>query len=330
MTHKNIPFFIPHLGCPCRCSFCNQRVISGKAETPSTDEIYRVCKLAYDSYKDRSNIEIAFFGGSFTAIPRETMISYLRCVQDFLGDGGFRGIRVSTRPDAIDDEILTILKQYGVTSVELGAQSISDEVLLANNRGHTAVDVIKASKLIHSYGIGLGLQMMTGLYKSTLAEDYKTAEAFLRLSPETVRIYPTAILKGTDLEKLYINGSYPLVSMEEMAELCSRLLLLFEEHKIPVIRLGLHSSEVLESEIAGGYYHPAFRELCENVIFRKLIAEKTAVGGSYTVFVPKGSISKAAGHKKSNIEYFKKQKIFLKLKESDKLSGYQILATEEV
>lgn len=178
MTHKNIPFFIPHLGCPCRCGFCNQRVISGKSEMPEVDEIYRVCKLAYDSYENRADIEIAFFGGSFTAIPRETMVSYLECVQDFLGEGGFHGIRVSTRPDAIDDEILMILKKYGVTSVELGAQSMSDEVLLANNRGHTAEDVIKASQLIHAYGVGLGLQMMTGLYNSTPQEDYKTARAF--------------------------------------------------------------------------------------------------------------------------------------------------------
>ena len=167
MKHSNVAIFIPHVGCPHLCSFCNQRNISGENSIPTGEDVKNICFSAINEITDKSNAEIAFFGGSFTAIDRTYMIELLSAASEFVGKGKFKGIRISTRPDYIDDEVLYILKKYGVTSIELGAQSMSDRVLEANERGHSAEDVRKASLLIKEHGFELGLQMMVGLYQST-------------------------------------------------------------------------------------------------------------------------------------------------------------------
>lgn len=230
------------------------------------------------------------------------MISLLKATRPFIDK--FRGIRISTRPDCINEEILSLLKSYNVTSIELGAQSMSDEVLSANDRGHRAIDVIFASKLIKDFGFSLGLQMMTGLYKSTAETDRYTAQKFISLKPDTVRIYPTVILRGTKLELLYNSGEYVTQSLDEAVDLCSELLVDFEKAGISVIRLGLHHSESLESEMVGGVYHPSFRELCESkILFDKLFLllknEKTF--GEHTVSVSPKCVSKLIGNNKSNL-----------------------------
>ena len=274
--------------------------------------------------------EIAFFGGSFTAIDKDYMISLLSAAKEYLPF--FKGIRISTRPDRIDKNILNILKYYGVTSIELGAQSMSDEVLQKNNRGHNSDCVRKASQLIKENGFSLGLQMMTGLYGSTLKTDMYTATEFVKIAPDTVRIYPTVILENTELANLYKSGLYNSYSLEESVSLCAELIPLFEQNNISVIRVGLHSSDTMESKILAGAYHPAFRELCENKIFlNKIISTLTSSGlpkGKVTVYVAKDAVSKASGQKKKNISDLKALGYDVKISTDEKLCGRHITIQE--
>lgn len=215
----------------------------------------------------------------------------------------YTGIRCSTRPDCVDESIVKVLKKYGVTAVELGAQSMSDEVLLANERGHTAEDVRKAARIISESGIELGLQMMTGLYKDTPENCLYTADEFIKLRPRTVRIYPTVILRNTRLGELFESGEYKSFSFEETVDLCAKLHRKFTEKGVCIIRLGLHASPEIERDMLGGVYHPALREIVESRIFledlkRRLLNMKK---GKYLVYTDPKNISKAVGQKKSNI-----------------------------
>lgn len=325
IKHANVSIFVAHIGCPNMCSFCNQHTISGSRDVPTPEKVRQICSQALSEVKHPENTQIAFFGGSFTAIEREYMISLLKAASEFVGDGKFCGIRISTRPDAIDDEVLRILKSYGVTAIELGAQSMSDEVLFANDRGHTADDVIKSSELIKNYGFELGLQMMTGLYKSTAELDTETARKIIKLRPNTVRIYPTVILECTRLCELYKSGEYKTMEFEEMVMLCAKLLLMFRKEKISVIRCGLHASDNIDGERVGGFYHPAFKELCESAVYREIIEQSLPEGyeGKVTAFVSPSAISKAMGHKKSNYQYFHKKGIELSVAEDKAMDIYQ-------
>ena len=331
MPHSNIAIFIPHAGCPNMCSFCNQKSISGADKQPGFTDVQKVCEQAIFEVNDKENTEIAFFGGSFTAIERSYMIGLLEAAQPFIGEGKFRGIRISTRPDCINEEILALLKSYKVTAIELGVQSMSDEVLYANDRGHTSEDVQKAAKLIHQSGIELGLQMMVGLYKSNADLDTFTAMELIKLTPKAVRIYPVAILEGTKLAELYRKGEYIPMELETAVRLCADLLKLFQVADIDVIRLGLHASDLVESQLIGGLYHPAFRELCEGLLYRDIIAEKiNGKSSKFTIEVSSKSVSKAIGQKKSNIEYFSKQGTNIRIKPSNTLVGYNINVSEDV
>lgn len=303
VKRASVAIFVPHVGCPHRCSFCDQRTISGTVVLPHAEYVKDACERALSSGAVPENTEIAFFGGSFTAIPRDYMLELLDAAQPYLRRG-FRGIRLSTRPDAIDDERLTLLKRYGVTSIELGAQSMSDDVLEKNGRGHTAEDVEMAARLVKVYGFTLGLQMMVGLYGSTPDLDRYTARRLISLSPDESRIYPTVILKNTELGELYLRGEYVPYSLDEGIKLCAELLDMFEESGVHVIKLGLHSSTDVERDMLGGLYHPAFRELCESEIYKKKMEALAGADKAVTFTVPSDKLSKALGHKKSNIEYF--------------------------
>lgn len=328
MKHINVALFVPHLGCPHTCIFCNQKTISGKCSELKKQEIISAIETARKTPHSIHNSEIAFFGGSFTAIEREKMLSYLETASAYIGKD-FGGIRISTRPDAIDEEILSILKKYGVTSIELGAQSMCDDVLSLNERGHTADDTRKAAKLIKENGFSLGLQMMTGLYGSSREKDIYTAGQFVELKPDTVRIYPTVVLEGTKLAEYYIKGMYTPETLEESVELCSLLLELFYENSIKVIRLGLHSGGNVEEGFIAGVYHPAFGELCEARMYRNLALSQLEEmpRGNYTVSVNPREISKMTGQKKSNIEFFREKGYFLKIKGDEELKEYQIKIT---
>lgn len=311
-ARASVSIFVPHIGCPHRCSFCDQNAITGKSAVPRADDVKAACERALECGADPSETEIAFFGGSFTAVPKSYMNELLSAAKPYL-DRGFRGIRLSTRPDAIDSEILGILKNSGVTSIELGAQSMSNEVLELNGRGHTAEDVERASELIKSRGFTLGLQMMVGLYGSTPELDIYTAKRLIALKPAEARIYPTVILKNTVLGSLFERGEYSPYQMEEAVSLCADLLTMFESAGVSVIKLGLHSSREVERDMLGGLYHPAFRELCESLIYRRKM--ESLIGGENRVSfkVPAKSLSKALGQKRSNIEYFRLKGVEVKV-----------------
>lgn len=278
----------------------------GQAYQPTADDVRKTLEQAVVDLGDRTqNAEIAFFGGSFTAIDKSYMTELLDATKGYIQK--FKGIRLSTRPDCVDNEVLEILKSYNVTSIELGAQSMDEKVLELNERGHTAKDVINASKLIREYGFSLGLQMMTGLYGSDFYKDIYTADEFIKLRPDTVRIYPTVIMKDTKLAQLYLSGKFKPYSLEESVNLCSELLHKFERENIAVIRLGLHYSDSLIDNSYGDNYHPAFKELCENkIFFNKTLFELEKYPDKekkdFIVFVNSKSLSKFIGQKKCNIE----------------------------
>ncbi len=332
MSHSNISIFVPHKGCPNECSFCNQRAISGQASPATAEDVKRAVETAIEYKVNPEETEIAFFGGSFTAIEREEMLSLLTAAKHFLDTENFKGIRVSTRPDCIDNEVLEILKSYGVTAIELGAQSMVDKVLLANRRGHSAKDVRLAAELIKNYGFELGLQMMTGLYQSSAETDLYTAREIIKLKPDTVRIYPTVVLKYTFLGYLQEQGEYIAPTAEDTAPLCAELLQMFEKEGIRVIKLGLHSSEAVEADMIGGAYHPAFRELCEGHIYLQKILEKLdgkPQNCQYTVFVKEKALSKAKGQQKRNEKALKNQGFYCTIKGKKNLEDFQIEVVTE-
>lgn len=297
----NISIFVPHQGCPCACSFCNQKTITGQDRQPTAQDVIQAVETALEKNNDskKFNYEIAFFGGSFTAIDREYMLTLLKAAFPYVKNGQVNGIRVSTRPDCIDSEVLDILREYGVTSIELGAQSMDDGVLAANRRGHTAQAVIDASGLIRSYGFELGLQMMTGLYKDTEEKAVETAKRIISLAPDTVRIYPTVVLKDTYLAELYLKEEYRPLNADESAELCARLVPMFENAGVKIIRLGLHSSRELKENMLAGGFHDSFGELVRSRIMLNKILELPP--SDYQVFVNPRSVSKLKGNNKSNI-----------------------------
>lgn len=259
------------------------------------------------------------------------MLSLLTAALPYIEGGFFGGVRISTRPDCIDEEILSVLKNYRVTTIELGAQSMSDEVLRLNQRGHTAEDIRTAARQIKSAGFSLGLQMMTGLFGSTPDLDRYTAQEFLKLHPDCVRIYPTAVLEHTALGTLYKSGAYTPQTLEEAVPLCAELLELFTEKHIPVIRLGLHSGGNVEDGYLAGAYHPAFRELCEGEIYlRKMRSALEALPKSraYTVEVPKKSLSKAKGQQKRNEKALRNLGFQCTIKGNEFLKDYELQIKE--
>ena len=321
MKRTNLSVFIPHYGCPNCCSFCNQRCISGTKEPPSPEDVKAVIAEQQPLLRQKGmTAEIAFFGGSFTAVDREYMTRLLETAHYFVSryPEQYDGIRCSTRPDCIDDEVLEILQHYGMTTIELGAQSMNDEVLFANRRGHDAQAVRNAASLIKEYGFKLGLQMMTGLYKDTPDYCIATADEFIALGADCVRIYPTVIIRGTYLGELFEKGEYCSFDFDETIDLCAVLLERFEKAGIPVIRLGLHSGGDFDGNILGGVYHPALREIAEGRMYFNRMKEfmDRAGGTRFRVYTDKRNISRISGHKKEN-----------KAKLSE--LGYSFVITEE-
>lgn len=323
----NISIFVPHNGCPNMCSFCNQFAITSHIKQPDANDIICAVNNAIKSKKYNPNeTEIAFFGGSFTAIDKDYMIELLSVAYDFVKQNKVSGIRLSTRPDAISADILDTLKIYGVTTIELGAQSMANDVLSANHRGHTANDVVDASNLIKSYGFKLGLQMMTGLYKDDNQGALYTCDRFIEIKPDFVRIYPTIVLKGTLLEKLHNDGLYCPQSVDEAADLCSQLIVKFDNAHIPIIRLGLHS--INEDEYVAGPWHSAFGELCEGDVVLNKLKKMIVKPGNYRVLVHPSMISKTIGHKRCNIAALEEMNIYIKVFSDNKIDKDSIVIEE--
>ena len=235
-----IPIFVPHLGCPNNCTFCNQKSISGQMKNVTGKEVKETIEKFLKNFKNNDiEKEIAFFGGSFTGIEKNIQEELLSVAYEYVKDGTVSGIRVSTRPDYIDKEKLKLLKQYGVKTIELGVQSTNDYILKKCKRGHTFEDVKNASKLIRKFGFTLGHQMMIGLPESTRLDELNTAKDLAKLKPKIIRLYPVLVIKNTELEEEYKNGEYEPVTLNQAVEICKELLYFFEKKKIKVIRIGL-------------------------------------------------------------------------------------------
>lgn len=316
MKKGNISIFVPHNGCPQQCSFCNQKTITGKEKQPTPNDVKSAIETALKrkGYK----FEIAFFGGSFTAIDREYMVSLLKVASGYVDGDKIYGIRISTRPDFIDDDVLKILKQYKVTSIELGAQSMDDEVLKANLRGHTSKDVENASNLIKEYGFELGLQMMTGLYLDTDDKAIETAKKIIALSPATVRIYPTVVLKHTYLAELYDKEVYKPQTVDDAANLCTILQPMFEEAGVKIIRMGLHSSPDIKKNMVAGAFHDSFGEIVKSrYMLNKILKYPPA---TYEIMVNSKSVSKLKGQQKRNIYFLMEEGYNIKVTVNDKIA----------
>ena len=317
----NIPIFIPHRGCPNDCAFCNQKKITGIDTDVTLEDVKELIRKSLDTAEENSCIEVAFFGGSFTGLEKSVQREFLKAAGEFFPR--ISGIRLSTRADYINEDIIKLLKEHNVTAVELGVQSTDEDVLKKNLRGHGFSEVKKAAKLIKEAGFELGLQMMLGMYGSNFEKDIKTAEDIISLSPETTRIYPTVVLKGTKLEEYYNEGKYKPYTIDEAAECAKEVYLRFKKNNVTVLRMGLHSSEELESgSIVAGPYHPAFGEMVFSLIYRREIEERikenNLLNTRVVIEAYKKEISKIIGQKKSNIKYFKdKYGIDLYIEETD-------------
>lgn len=300
----NLPVFVPHAGCPNACIFCDQRTISGTQKPPAPAEVSAFCAQALAGLPAGiERAEIAFFGGSFTAIDRGYMTALLEAVQPCCSHPKLAGIRCSTRPDAVDGEVLALLKRYGTVAVELGVQSLDDAVLAKNRRGHTAEDSRRASRLIKAAGLELGHQIMLGLYGDSAAGFRQTVERSIAMGPDTVRIYPVAVLRGTALYHLWQQGLYTPPTQEEAVELGAWALGAYHRAGVRVIRMGLHDSPDVRQSAAAGVCHPAFRELCESRVMLSSALEQLSErpAGKYTLAVAAGATSKLVGQRRCNL-----------------------------
>jgi len=301
-----IPVFVPHLGCPNNCVFCNQRKISGSLIPATAETVKQTISDGIEKIPEGTNIQLAFYGGSFTAIPVEKQTELLDAALPFLRDGKIHSLRLSTRPDALEKEALERLKGYGVRTIELGCQSMCDEVLSASGRGHTAKDTEKAALLTKEAGFELILQMMTGLPGDSMERTVETAKRIIELHPDGVRIYPTVIVEDTPLCDMWREGKYEEHTVSEAVDYCAAVLPLFEEAGIPVIRLGLNPTEELSGGAAvAGAYHPAFGELVRSRLLldkaRELLS-RNQVGETVTLGVSKSDVSAMTGQHRANTE----------------------------
>ena len=300
-----IPVFVPHLGCPHQCVFCDQRRISGSAESASAETVRQAISSAAALPRSGAKRQLAFYGGSFTAVPSALQEELLAVAAEAIARGELDAIRLSTRPDAIDDEVLARLRRFGVETVELGAQSMDDGVLRLSGRGHTAADVARAAEMVRAAGFRLILQMMTGLVGDSDEKDLATARRLIALRPEGVRIYPTVIVRGTPLWELWKRGEYREHTVEDAVRVCAKLLPLFEEAGIPVIRLGLNPTEELSGgEAAGGAYHSALGELVKSRVMlekARALLKDVPPGSRVRLGAAERSLSQAIGQKKENL-----------------------------
>lgn len=313
MKKYNIPIFVPHKGCPFDCVFCNQKRITGSLNEVLPDDVTKTIEEYLKTIpKTDRNVEVAFFGGSFTGIPIEEQSAFMERVLPYIKMGDINGIRLSTRPDYITREILNNLKKYGVTTIELGVQSMSETVLKASNRRHTGEQVKNAVALIREYDFSLGLQMMTGLPGDTEELSLFTAKKIIKLNPDFVRIYPTLTIKDTFLEKMYKNGEYTPQSLEKAVELSKKLVYLFEEKNIDVIRIGLQTTDEINANasVVAGPFHSSFGELVESSIYLDIMKrslKKFDGKSNIIVYVNPKEISKAVGNKRRNIAEIKRE-----------------------
>ena len=306
MPHRNIPIFIPHLGCPNQCVFCNQRSISGCSEFRERD-VERLIETALSTLPRGSESEIAFFGGSFTGIDRGLMIRLLELAERYVRQGSVNSIRLSTRPDYVDGEILEILSRYSVRVIELGLQSMDNRVLTATKRGHTVSRAEEACRAVVAAGFSLVGQMMIGLPEANEANEILTAKRIVELGASAARIYPTVVFQDTPLCEMYLDGRYHPLSTEEAVQRSAAALRVFTEHRVPCIRIGLCASEELVSPTiaVAGPNHPALGELVWNEYYYRIMIDRLRasdlLGRDVILQVPEHSVSKIVGQHRRNL-----------------------------
>lgn len=311
-----IPIFVPHLGCPNDCTFCNQKKISGQKKNISSNDVKDIIEYYLASFKEKNRkVEVAFFGGSFTGIDKNIQEELLLAANEYIKDGRVDSIRISTRPDYISQDVLNLLKKYNVQTIELGVQSANDYILSKCKRGHNFEDVKIASRLIRKNKIKLGHQMMVGLPESTQKDEIETAKKLIKLHPKMVRIYPVLVIKDTKLAEEYRNKEYTPNTLEQAVETSAILLKMFNKKKIDVIRIGLQSTDEIcnpekeSSQVVAGPYHPAFRQLVESRIcydhFSKQIGKLNNKVKAIKVLVNGSIINSFVGHKRENIKKIK-------------------------
>ena len=317
-----LPVFVPHRGCPHACVFCNQRRISGAAMPARAEDVKKAIQEAAAFLPKGGKRQLAFYGGSFTAIPVKEQEALLGAAKEALDRGEIDAVRLSTRPDAIDEAALSRLKAYGVETIELGAQSMDDKVLQFAGRGHTAYDVERASKRIKEAGFRLILQMMTGLPGSSDESDAETARRLIALKPDGVRIYPTVIVRDTALYDMWQAGEYEEHTVEDAVRVCAKIVQLFEQAGIPIIRLGLNPTEELSGGAAvAGAYHPALGELVKSRILlekARALLKGTEPGSRVTLLVGRGKASQMAGQRRENIRRLTEEYALTELKIREK------------
>lgn len=311
-----IPIFVPHLGCPNDCTFCNQTKISGQQKQVTANDVRDIIDYYLNSFKEKNiEKEVAFFGGSFTGIDVEKQEELLSAAYDYIKEKKIDSIRISTRPDYIDKQTLKRLKKYKVKTIELGCQSSNDFVLKKAKRGHTFEDIKKASKMIRWHRFQLGHQMMIGMQDSNELDDLNTAKDLAKLKPKMVRIYPVLVIKGTELEKEMQEGNYEPLDLEKAIERCKEITYLFNSKKIKVIRIGLQTTDTIcspekeGSEVVAGPYHEAFRQLVESSIYYDIIVNKiknvNMTVKEVEIRVNPQDINNVIGYKRENIQKLK-------------------------
>lgn len=308
MNHANIPIFVSHMGCPFQCVFCNQKTITG-IDTQTEQRVREDIERALSTIKQKHEVEIAFFGGSFTMIDPSQQKRYLQIATEYVEAHSLAGIRLSTRPDGIDWDVLDMLSDFPVRTVELGVQSMDEEVLRASGRGHGIIAVLRAVNLLKRYGFQVGLQMMLGLPQDSYDKAVYTAEKLVSMKPDFVRVYPTIVLKDTPLEAMYEQGIYLPWDLEEAVETASEVTAIFMRAEIPIIRMGLYSNEAqFEGNIVAGPYHPAFRELVLSRMYRRMLEKNMILGESVLLLeAPSRDVSLIVGHKRENVNYFRER-----------------------
>ncbi len=316
IKHFNIPIFIPHLGCPYDCIYCDQKIIANQQGPPTPAEVINKIEIHLQTISESAWIEVAFFGGSFTAVDMDLQEAYLSTVRPYIKQGKVKAIRISTRPDCINEANLDLLKEYGVKTIELGVQSLSNDVLRASGRQYSAEDVYKSCEYIKTGDFQLGIQLMIGLPGDSYIQDMETARQVVRIRPQAVRIYPTLVLAGTKLDMMWKRGSYFPLDLQEAVDTCKDMLLLFSKQNIPVIRIGLYPGEELRKPdvIQAGPFHSSFGELVEQRIFqdqaRLVISrfrQEYGADQEMSIYVNHKDVSKMTGWRRSNMLHLQKE-----------------------
>ncbi len=306
-NHRTIPVFIPGVACPSRCIYCNQQVISGQQALPTEKEIHATLQSHLSTMSAGSHVEVGFFGGTFTGLPMEEQQRLLRLVQPYLESGAVKGIRCSTHPLFITPDIVSMVQQYGMTTIELGVQSLDEEVLRRSGRGYTPTQVEQAAQIIHDAGLHLGMQMMVGLPGDTAEKSYATAQRIVELGADNTRIYPTLVVQHTALADMYRRGLYQALTLDEAVEWVRQPLRLFQEKEVTVLRVGLHPTEgfIHGTDYLAGPFHVSFKELVQTAIWKSvfdeyLAVEKPSKQASLLISVAPKQLNSAIGYHAAN------------------------------